>query len=150
MNIAKGLKVKNRLAGEISKLMDQIRRENSRRNDNPSQISVSELFEKLTETRGKLVKLKAGLNMASAPIANLLVTMEELKSHLNWLSGLPTREGREIVSLGGNVQPVAYEWKAFVNRASLDELIDKHQTEINSIQDQIDEFNAKTDIGFDL
>lgn len=148
MNIAKALKVKNRLAGEVSKLMEQVKRENSRRNDNPSTVDVAKLFEKLTETRGKLVKLKAGINIASAPAAELLVAMDELKGHMNWLCGLPTREGQEIVPIRD--QAVGYQWTAFVNRERLDELIAKHQEEINKLQDQIDDFNAKTDIGFDI
>ena len=47
MNIAKALKVKNRLIGQIQKQQDIVMRENSRRNDNPSTIDVREEYLKL-------------------------------------------------------------------------------------------------------
>jgi hypothetical protein len=47
MKIHKALKVKNRLIGEVNKLREIVRRENSRRNDDPSTVNVPETIENL-------------------------------------------------------------------------------------------------------
>lgn len=148
MNISKALKVKNRLAGEVSKLQDIVRRENSRRNDNTSSIEVEKTYEDLKNTLNLLVSLKASISRASSPIADKLSRLSELKNHINWLSSIPTSEGEEKISYGHSADIYTYTWKAFLNREQLDGEIEKNQTEINLLQDEIDEFNAKTAVDF--
>lgn len=149
MNISKALKVKNRLIGKISSLMEIIKRENSRRNDNPSTVNVEDLFVELSKTREKLVNLKAAIVMASAPIARSLASLSEIKDHINWMRSLPTREGQEIIHIGAS-QSIGYNWSSFVNREKLDLLLKSHQDEIDKLQDEVDEFNAKTQVNIDI
>lgn len=146
MNIAKALKVKNRLAGDLSKLQEVARRENSRRNDNPSQIDVDKIFGVLKQTSETLARLKASISRASAPIADKLAFLTELKNYINWVSCLPTREGEEKVSYGHSSEIAVYNWTAYLNRQNLDLEIESIQIKINALQDEIDEFNASTTI----
>jgi uncharacterized protein Veg len=148
MNIAKALKVKNRLAGEVSKLQDIVRRENSRRNDNPSKVNVEESYSSLFNTINSLIALKASISRASAAIADKLSRLTELKAHINWINSLPTREGIEKISYGHSKDVHDYEWTAFFNRERLDAEIEVLQDEINKLQDEVDDYNAKTSVDY--
>lgn len=146
MNISKALKLKNRLAGDVSKLQDIARRENSRRSDNLSQIDVDNVFGSLKKTSETLALLKASISRASAPIAIKLAFLSELKNYVNWISGLPTREGEEKVSYGHSSEVEVFKWTAYLNRQALDLEIANIQTKINNLQDEIDDFNSSTTI----
>lgn len=146
MKIAKALKVKNRLAGEIAGLEGIIRRENSRRDDNPSQVNVQEQLQKLASKRQELIDLKGGIAVATAPIASKLARLSEIKSGINFLTSLPTREGEELVGTLTKESVLKYKWTAFINREEADKIIVQLQEEINTLQDEIDEFNAITNI----
>ena len=65
MNISKALKIKNRLVGELVKLQEIAKRENSRRNDNISKVDCGEVFNQIGVTRTKLVALKSAIVEAS-------------------------------------------------------------------------------------
>ncbi len=145
MKIHKALKVKNRLAGEVSNLQVIFCRENSRRSDNPSKVDVAEVEAALGSKRKELYSLKGAIAQATAPIQPKLAELEERKAEKSFLSGLPTREGRETV-LNGREVPLEYLWSAYVNRQSLDVELEGLQVRINNLQDEIDEFNAKTDV----
>ena len=147
MNVSKSLKVKNRLTGELAKLQEVAYRENSRRNDNLSKVDVAGVFAEIASTRNKLVNLKAAIVQASAPIAESLARLTELKGHINWLSGLRVREGEEKVSYGDQVE--TYTWTAYLNRERLDEQIGLTQMATEALQDEIDEFNAKTQVNWE-
>jgi hypothetical protein len=148
MNISKALKVKNRLAGEVSKLQDIVRRENSRRSDNPSKINVEEAYGSLFNIINSLIALKSSISRASAPISDKLSQLSELKTHVNWVSSLPTREGVEKVSYGHSKDVHDYEWTAFFNRERLDAEVETLQEEINKLQDEVDDYNAKTSVDY--
>jgi hypothetical protein len=147
MNIAKALKTKNRFAGEISKLQEIFRRENSKRSDNTSSVDAQKVYADLLLQLDRITRLKGSISRASAPIAEKLVRLSELKGIINWLQGVPYKEGEEKASYGTK-EVYTYEWKAFLNREKLDEQVDLFQVEINQLQDEIDDFNAKTQIDF--
>ena len=146
MKIHKALKVKNRLAGEVAGLQEIFKRENSRRNDNASQVDASKVKNSLDAKREELFKLKGAIAQATAPITPKLAELEERKAEKNFLSGIPTREGEEVNNALGGRELVRYQWSATINREGLDELLTKAQENINKLQDEIDEFNAKTDV----
>ena len=146
MKISKALKVKNRLAGEVAALKDIFKRENSRRNDNPSKVSPEEVLNSLTAKRKELIVLKGKISIASAGIAQSLSNLAELKLQKNFLAGLPTREGEEVSFVGRDQEKLVYTWTAFLNREALDDLLAAIQDQINNLQDEVDTFNASTDI----
>lgn len=148
MNISKALKVKNRLAGEVSRLQDIFKRENSRRNDNVSQVDPKAAYEAVITAFDKLVQLKGAINRATAKIAPKLAELAEYKTYLNYIQSVPVREGPETVQGSYGKDPLSYIWKAFLNRAAIDEKVAHYQEKINALQDEIDEFNAKTKVDF--
>lgn len=149
MNLSKSLKVKNRLVGELVKLQEIAKRENSRRNDNVSKVDCGVVFNQIGETRAKLVTLKSAIVEASVGISLQLAELAELKTYINWLSSLPVREGEEKVAFGSAREPQTYIWTATINRENLDSLISNLQGYANTLQDEIDEFNAKTQVNWE-
>lgn len=146
MKIAKALKVKNRLAGEVASLQEIFKRENSRRSDNPSKVDSEEVLKNLSEKRSDLIDLKGRISVASAKIAHKLVGLFELKLEKNFLASLPTREGEEVTFVGRDQEKLVHVWQAYVNREKLDKLLTKAQDQINSLQDEIDAYNGCTDV----
>ena len=148
MNIAKALKIKNRLVGELNNLQQIFNRENSRRSDNASTVNASEVYQKIDNTRSRLIAIRGAINKASAPISIKLVALAENKQYINFIKSIPCREGEEITLVGGNREKLSYEWKALFNRQKLDEIEESLQLQINNLQDEIDQFNASTIIEY--
>jgi peptidoglycan hydrolase CwlO-like protein len=148
MNISKALKVKNRLVGEVNRLQELVKRENSRRNDNTSSVNVEETVSQLESTREKLVSLKGAINEASAPISKKLADLAETKSQINFYNSIPSREGEELTLIGSNREKLSYMWSAHLNREKLDAKVVELQKKTNDLQDEIDNFNAQTQVDF--
>ena len=150
MNIAKALKVKNRLAGELKKLQEVYSRENSRRNDSVSTVDRAKLFLEMVNVGDKLASLKTKIAAASAPIVGKLVEMAEAKAFITYLNSVPTQEGPEttVVAYGSDVTK-EYNWECHQNRVKIEELIKGGQKIIENLQDEVDEFNGRTIIDFE-
>jgi len=142
------LKIKNRLAGEVTRVQEILRRENARRNDSVSKVDRAALFNVLTETREKLVKLKSEIAKANVPVYPLLARMEELKSYIAFLAGLPVREGPEVVP--SISETLSYVWASHINQEEKDKLLAETQEEINNLQDEVDAINASITIEVDI
>lgn len=148
MNISKALKVKNRLAGEVTRLQDIFKRENSKRNDNVSEVDAEKAYEDVLAAFDKLVTLKGAINTATAGIAYKLAELAEYKLYLNFIQSVPVKVGPEVVQGGYGKDPMNYTWTAFLNRASIDEKVSHYQNKINALQDEIDDYNATTQVAF--
>ena len=139
MTLAKALKKKNRLAQKISKLQQEIQRENSVRADDPRKIKVEDLYSELDQKVNDLIKLKLAIFIASTPMRENILRLSELKSKIIFLQGINTTEGK--VS-DYNIDTVEYT-------ASYDKLFVREQVElcekkIDEIQDELDKFNHTT------
>lgn len=146
MKIHQALKLKNRFAGEIVTLQSILSRENSRRSDNVSQVDAQVVFSELSAKRIDLWRLKGAIAKATANIVEKLALLEEHKSEIKFLSSLPTREGEEIANALGGKEVIKYAWKATFNREFVDKELAQLQKNINALQDEIDEYNAKTEV----
>ncbi len=148
MNISKALKVKNRLVGELAKQQEIFKRENSRRNDNPSTVNAADVLLNVVAVFDKLVKLKGAINEASAPVSEKLAKLTELKQYINFVSSVPCREGEELTLIGSNREKLSYTWTALLNREKIDHEVSFLQKKINDLQDEIDTFNSQTTVNF--
>jgi hypothetical protein len=146
MKIAKALKVKNRLTGELNKIREIWKRENSRRSDNISHVDVEQLEKEHSDLFVKLVEIKSAISVASYGISYKLVKLAELKSHINFINSLHAREGDEVSFVGRDQEKLVYTWKSHYNQQKKDEMVSAIQEQINMLQDEIDDYNSKTDI----
>jgi hypothetical protein len=148
MNISKALKVKNRLVGELGRLQDIFKRENSKRNDNVSEVDAAKAYEAVLGAFDKVVALKGAINKATAGIADKLAALAEYKTYLNFIQSVPVKEGPELVNGSYGKDPISYTWTAYLNRAAIDDKVAHYQKKINDLQDEIDAYNATTQVDF--
>jgi len=144
VSLSKALKIKNRLVGEIIRLSEIMRRENSRRNDNVSTVVCSDVFQSILNTYDSLVRCKTEIAKANIDIYEKIEKMSELKQFINFLNSIPVREGEEVEFQGMQREKVVYKWTAFLNRQAIDNKMVEIKNQINVLQDEIDLYNAVT------
>jgi hypothetical protein len=147
MNLAQALKTKNRLAGELNRLQGILRRENARRNDSVSTVDCSKVWEDMVKTSKELGEIKAKICRANIDIYPKLERMAESKSSIAFLGTLPIREGEEVAeTYVSGVVPRTYQWISFITRETADAIALDLQKQIEALQDEIDRYNATTEI----
>jgi hypothetical protein len=145
MKLSQALKQKNRLAGELVAQQRILARENSRRDDKPARVDCALVWGKIVQLSDDLGRIKAAIAAANVPIYPKIERMAELKSRINFVKGLEKREGPEHESIGGD-RAVIVNWTAYVTEADADQRISAIQIEIDRLQDEVDAFNATTEI----
>lgn len=151
MNIAQALKQKNRVIGEMNKVFAQIQKHNVIHYRGESsfppthKVNVKALLSTYRELFAKLVAIKAGVQKASAPIAEKLVELAETKSLLSKMQEIPTKEGTETIS-GYNAAPYEVTFVSAITESAVVKTSDELQDQINRLQDEIDTHNALTQI----
>ena len=152
MNIARALKQKNRIVGEMNKAFAVIQKHNmfSRKvgDDvvNGKEEAVKAAFASYLELTTALIEIKAKIQAASAPIAAKLVALAEQKSLLGQFAAIPVKEGVAYESGGFRAETTAMDYLSVIGEAEIQELSKLSQEQINNLQDEIDEFNATTQI----
>jgi hypothetical protein len=152
ISLAKALKVKNRLVGELSNLQNVARQHNALPVESRGEKSVrlDKVWQDIQTTSNHLVELKSKIAVATAPITPLLVDLAETKSTIAFLESLQIKEGKEDTQIGYGVNSSlkTVVWNSFIDEAAKTKLIKENKNRIDSLQDQIDEFNAVTKIDF--
>lgn len=155
MNIAQALKTKNRIIGEMNKLFSFVEKHNvSHRKAGSDRTltstgatpeSVKETFDNYLNLTKKLIALKASIQVASSPVASKLVEMAEAKSLLSKIHAIPVRES---VSIEGGYGKETYEveYSSAITEKAQIEKVEEAQNTINNLQDEIDAFNATTQV----
>jgi len=158
MRLSKALKLKNRLAGEITKLKLTIQTHNSvRKGKTPdNEFEVRALFVKLEQRIDELVLVKTAIAVANAGVVpgpnqavydasnfKRIFLLAELKGEIEFLRTIDTKHGvfNEGYAAGGMAQyEVTYE-AAFRER-DISAMVGEIQKRIDDVQDGIDAFNA--------
>ena len=146
MNLSQALKQKNRLAGELVRQQQILQRENARRSDNVSKVEREDVWDKILELSEELGELKGKITQANVNIYPALERMAELKSRIAFVNSLPKREGEEVNFIGRDQEKQTYQWDSFINQEKCDELVAELQEEINDLQDEVDAYNATTEV----
>lgn len=148
MKLMTALKEKNRLAGEVSRLLVILHRENSRRDNSTSKVDVQKIYEEWIVKKQQLATLKGTISLTNIGIYPKIALMGELKDQLSSLETLPTKDGEFDESVGGyGTNPVKAVYKAFLTAEKVDDLNKTElQQEVNKLQDSIDEYNSITEI----
>lgn len=146
MNLSQALKQKNRLAGELVRQQQILQRENARRSDSVSKVERQEVWDKILSLSQELGELKGKITQANVNIYPALERMAELKARISFLQGLQKREGEEIAFVGRDQEKLTYQWDSFINQEQCDEQVAELQEQINDLQDEVDSFNATTEV----
>jgi hypothetical protein len=141
ITIAKALKVKNRLAGQITKLNQEIAVYNSVQ-EGAEQPDVRALYEARKALVSHLVDLKTGITRANAPVQAVIYELAELKALIALLTGLNNKHGKFIEGYSAT----AVNYVARLRRGDINEEVRRLQADIDRMQDQLDTFNHTTRI----
>jgi hypothetical protein len=140
MKLAKALKQKNKLAGEVARLKELLAQQNSRSTKQKFDYNNHELLAELRSTIDQLVATKAAIGAANATIYAQIFRLAELKGLVATLRTLSTKEGVFAESLG-YAQSVEVEYVAQLKKAEVDRLAEELEAEIQALQDALDEYN---------
>lgn len=148
MKLAKALKLKNKLAGEVANVQRMIVAANVVEGQNQPPHDVERLMKDLEANQKALADLKGRISAANAPIFGKIYLMAEMKSRISFLRTIPTQDGtfqqQGRIYGGGEVKPVLY--RATVKAADVERDVKFLSDEIERLQDELDEFNAKTEV----
>jgi len=146
MKLAKALKLKNKLAGEVEHLKDLLKKQNVRSKKQEFDYDNRELLDKLRVKVDELVAVKTAIARANAVIYNRIFRAAELKGMVATLNSLDTRSGVHIE--GGNYveRPMEVDYVAQLGKVEIDRLVAEFEGEIESVQDELDDFNHANEV----
>jgi hypothetical protein len=146
MKLAKALKLKNKLAGEIALAQRLINESNVTENDNSPPHDVKYLYDQMVENQEELAELKGKIAVANGPISAMIFEMSELKARIAFLRAMPTKHGSFVTEGRYGTESITRIHRATFKAAWVEEEAQTLSERIEELQDSIDEFNAKTSI----
>lgn len=143
MTLAKALKQKNKLVKELQNLQSRLLAHNCYFAQNSIKFSSTTILEEITNKRTELLTLKTKIALANTNIQGKILEIGELKSFVNILKAMETKEGfqSERYSSEGPI-----EYKSQINEEQKIKLVEEVENQIESLQEEIDTFNHKTEI----
>lgn len=146
VSLSKALKLKNRQIKLVRTLQDRIVSQNRFAEGVPVQFDLKQELANLTVAVEKLAKLKAAITVANREAQVKINRIAELRGLISWAKGVPTGEGPNEYGFGG--APVNYAVQ--LTAAHLAEVIESWEKEVDTLQDEIDEYNATVKIEVEL
>ena len=140
MTIAQALKQKNKLAFKLQKYWGRIHTYNSAVVESYRPFDVEELLQETIKITHELVTLKTKIHEASAPVREKIFRLSELKSAMQHITAIPTKEGKIRERFDNQV----VEMEAIITAARIDVLSEQFEVEIDQIQELLESFNHKT------
>ena len=140
ITMAKALKLKNRFAGRIARLQEEIITYNSVQ-DGQERPDVNEMLKFLDRLVENLSCLKFAIYNANMKVQRTIFDLAERKSRLTWLQMLNTRNG--TFNEYGDT-PTSYT--ATLRKTDVDKMTSALEQEVDRLQDTLDKFNHTTEI----
>lgn len=137
ITLAKALKLKNRLAGRLSKVQEDISTYNSVLKEQVGKVDIPACVKLRDQIQESLIGLKTKIILANGEIQETLIRMGETKSKLTFLEMIPVRDGQER----HGYQNTEITWVAAISKADIDAERKKLESEIDAMQDKVDTFN---------
>jgi hypothetical protein len=144
MKLSKALKLKNKKVTDYNNTVTKMISVNSYDITSKRYYDTRKLLEEVIVKRDDLIKFKTAIHTTSEPIREKIFRLGELKNLLMNFNRLSTNEG-VIKSRGYGTEEVT-TYKCTINELEKVALIESIQTEIEDIQDDIDVFNATTEL----
>lgn len=142
MTIARALKEKNRVAARLGTIRNRISSENSMESNIKRTFNITNLIDEEKALYIQLNAIKTAIAKANIEIADKLIEMSELRSKIDWLRTVPTREGTFQESGRYGEPGLTRTYTAIISNLDLIKETEAIQARIDAIQDEIDEFNA--------
>lgn len=155
MNLAKALKTKNRLAGEVARLKAQINAFNvvrikivnygasdEKRFSRARPIDVGKAMVDLEGKVRELINLKTAIAKANVGIYQKIEEMNEAKGMITFYEAMPEDRADDIDTEEDVV--TATSWENIVTSSMKARIIETNRKLVEMLQDEIDEYNATT------
>lgn len=141
MKLAKALKLKNQLAGEVAELKKLLAAQNVRSTKQKFDYDNHDVLVRLRAKLDELVRVKTALAVANADAYERIFRLAELKGLVTTLEALETKSG--VFHEGGGYGQAVHEveYTAQLGKAEVDQLVAGLKNEVQSLQDALDEFN---------
>lgn len=146
VSIARALKEKNRVAGRLKKALEEIKKENSKLAWLPRGINVEETFEHTKALRQRLIEIKSAIAIANQKIVTKIIELGEVKSQINFLNDLETKEG----VFSTHYRDSQEEYSAIITRGQALKEMEHLQKHADRLQDDLDNFNATTTVEIEI
>lgn len=144
ISLSQALKKKKRLVHEIQSIQTKIQTNNSILATNTFITENDKLLAELELKKWDLIDLKLKIFKANLKIYDKILEMGEAKSHIQFLRAIDTSDGD--IEGGRYGSETIVKKKAQLTKTAIETEIKEYETKIESLQDIIDEFNAKTKI----
>jgi hypothetical protein len=145
MNLTKALKHKKKLVKQIDETFNRFQKYNSQNKENVGKgYSPEEAYSKWVDLTNELVELKTKIQNANAPIAGKIFRLGEVKNLISRLRGVDTKSGLVKEYRHSDAAPVQYV--AYMDLFAKDNQITTWEQEIETLQEEIEAFNAITKI----
>ena len=145
ISLAKALKLKNRLAGRLAQINNELQQSNSVLQEQVT-LPGFKNFSKNLELRRALVQsildVKNALYKANAGIQPSLNEMAELKSEISFLNSLPTTEG----TYKHGYQNTDNVYVCNLSKEEINLRIRELEARIDRLQDEVDAYNVTSKI----
>lgn len=144
MNIAQALKKKNRLQGELTTLIHSYQTSNRTvKGNNDLAEKSSQIFIKINNMITEISKLKGAIAKATHPVAHYISKLGHLKEALKATRELDISTSDHRYKIAGEVD---VEYDVSINDVTKQQYIKDLTNQINDIQDELDNFNASTQV----
>ena len=144
ITLARALNLKNRLAGRLAKLDSDFENYNSlpAGTDRPD---LKVLYGERNKLVARLIELKVALNATNQPMQRTIFELGEAKSLVALLSRTSTKHGKVVEGYQGTET----EYTAQFRKSDVDREVRRLEVVIDRLQEQLDAFNHRTQIGID-
>lgn len=143
MNIKQALKRKNKLASKLKQALAIMSTSNSIVVGANAAYSSQAKLKEATDTAMELVALKAKIHAANVPVAGLIFEASELKGMIQALRNMSCNSG----AVYGYRSETPIQYTAEISELRRDELVADLEARLDEINEQLDQFNAITQIG---
>ena len=148
MTLSRAMKLKNRIVERMDQHRSRVQLWNSRKVETPEDYDVKECMVEASKAMKNLIALKAVIDAANKPIQRLLYEGSELRAHVNFLKGIPTRRGKETRRYIAESEVT--EYVAILHKDEVDKLQKEAEDRLDEIQGQLDDHNSSTRVSIGL
>jgi cell fate (sporulation/competence/biofilm development) regulator YmcA (YheA/YmcA/DUF963 family) len=144
MKIVRAMKQIKRLQGEVKELQKRASHCLNTIEGNEFSEKFEDVIKELAEKKTRLAVLKNGVMVANIQggMFKKILELGELKSHIDFIRELEPQAGVAEARYGETPQKRISQWTV----ADKNKAVQQTQQRINDLTDELDDFNAKTDI----
>ena len=143
MKLAKALKLKNKKLKEYKSTLMKVVQNNSYDVDNKPIYDSTNLYNESVELLKDYLELKTAIHTSSQPIRFKIFQLGEVKSLLNVINGLDTKSG---VYKEGYREITLRTYESSISEEEKNTKVKNLENTIELLQDEIDTFNATTEL----